>query len=92
MLTYGLPNRVLERRIATYPAGEVMFNLMALTGRRTRLEKRLQELEAKGELASGEEQAERVDVQDRLASIDERMKDWDTEVSQARLRAPSTEY
>ncbi|GAA5863671.1 hypothetical protein JCM3774_001209 [Rhodotorula dairenensis] len=74
-----LARAVLERRIATYPAGEVMFNLMALTGRRTRLENRLKELEAKGESASGEEQAERVDVQDRLASIDERMKDWETE-------------
>ncbi|KWU42986.1 hypothetical protein RHOSPDRAFT_3688, partial [Rhodotorula sp. JG-1b] len=78
-----LARAVLERRIATYPAGEVMFNLLALTGRLSRLEKRLEELETKGEGASGEEEAERVDVKERVACIRERMKDWETEVSRA---------
>ena len=60
-----------------------MFNLLALTGRLSRLEKRLEELETKGEGASGEEEAERVDVKERVACIRERMKDWETEVSRA---------
>ncbi|KAG0662677.1 hypothetical protein C6P46_003181 [Rhodotorula mucilaginosa] len=78
-----LARAVLERRIATYPAGEVMFNLMALTGRLSRLEHRLGELETKAASAaeglSGEEEAERVDVKERVDNIRERMKDWETE-------------
>jgi uncharacterized coiled-coil protein SlyX len=62
-----------------------MFNLMALTGRLSRLEHRLGELETKAASAaeglSGEEEAERVDVKERVDNIRERMKDWETEVS-----------
>lgn len=78
----GSCRRVLERRIATYPAGEVMFNLLAVTGRRTALQKRLAELEA-ADQSSGEVQAELVDVRDKLQGIEERLKDWEVEVSPA---------
>ncbi|BGP26553.1 ubiquitin carboxyl-terminal hydrolase L5 [Rhodotorula toruloides] len=69
---------VLERRIATYPAGEVMFNLLAVTGRRTALQKRLAELEAVDQ-SSGDVQAQLVDVRDKLQTIEERLKDWEVE-------------
>ncbi|GAA6000734.1 ubiquitin carboxyl-terminal hydrolase [Rhodotorula paludigena] len=65
---------VLERRIATYPAGEVMFNLMAVTGRRAALRKLLAETE--GDEAR---QAEAFDAREKLDAIDERLKDWETE-------------
>lgn len=62
-----------------------MFNLLALTGRLSRLEQRLEQLETKAaaEGLSGAEEAERVDVKERVANIQERMKDWETEVSRA---------
>ena len=62
-----------------------MFNLLALTGRLSRLEQRLEQLETKAaaEGLSGAEEAERVDVKERVANIRERMKDWETEVSRA---------
>ncbi|BGP57014.1 hypothetical protein JCM8202v2_004650 [Rhodotorula sphaerocarpa] len=76
-----LAKSVLERRIATYPAGEVMFNLMALTGRKSRLERQLHALEQEAaEGADAQAVQERMGVQDRLAEIEERMKDWETEV------------
>lgn len=65
---------VLERRIATYPAGEVMFNLMALTGRKSRLEAQLEALPV-------ESSGERFELEETLRGIEERMKDWETEVS-----------
>lgn len=71
--------RVLERRIATYPAGEVMFNLLAISGRRTALQQRLAELEA-ADQSSGEVQAQLMDVRDKLQGIEERLKDWEVEV------------
>ncbi|KAJ8293052.1 Ubiquitin carboxyl-terminal hydrolase isozyme L5 [Rhodotorula toruloides] len=73
-----MAREILERRIATYPAGEVMFNLLAVTGRRTALQKRLAELEA-ADQSSGEVQAELVDVRDKLQGIEERLKDWEVE-------------
>lgn len=76
----GSRRRVLERRIATYPAGEVMSNLLAVTGRRTALQKRLAELEA-ADQSSGDVQAQLVDVRDKLQGIEERLKDWEVEVS-----------
>lgn len=69
-----------------------MFNLMALTGRLSRLEQRLGELEAKAKgegAASGEEEAERIEVKERVDNIRERMKDWETEVSLPSLFLPS---
>lgn len=61
-----------------------MFNLMALTGRKSRLERQLHALEqgaAEGAGAEAQALQERIGVQDRLAEIEERMKDWETEVS-----------
>ncbi|POY73154.1 putative Ubiquitinyl hydrolase 1 [Rhodotorula taiwanensis] len=67
-----LARSVLERRIATYPAGEVMFNLMALTGRKSRLEAQLEALPV-------ESSGERFELEETLRGIEERMKDWETE-------------
>lgn len=59
-----------------------MFNLMALTGRKSRLERQLHALEQEAaEGADAQAVQERMGVQDRLAEIEERMKDWETEVS-----------
>ncbi|GAA5921932.1 hypothetical protein JCM3775_003424 [Rhodotorula graminis] len=63
--------QVLERRIATYPAGEVMFNLLAVTGRRQALQKRLAGLP--------EGAPERFEVEEKLQGIEERLKDWEVE-------------
>ncbi|BGP42169.1 hypothetical protein JCM10449v2_006174 [Rhodotorula kratochvilovae] len=62
---------VLERRIATYPAGEVMFNLLAVTGRRQALQRRVAELP--------EGAPERFEAEEKLAGIEERLRDWEVE-------------
>ena len=49
-----------------------MFNLLAVTGRRQALQKRL------AELAEGA--PERFEVEEKLQGIEERLKDWETEV------------
>lgn len=59
-----------------------MFNLLAVTGRRTALQKRLAELEA-ADQSGADVQAQLVDVRDRLQGIEERLKDWEVEVSSA---------
>lgn len=52
-----------------------MFNLMAVTGRRAALRKLLAETE--GDEAR---QAEAFDAREKLDAIDERLRDWETEV------------
>ncbi|GAA5869102.1 hypothetical protein JCM8547_008698 [Rhodosporidiobolus lusitaniae] len=71
-----MAKEVLERRIATYPPGEVSFNLMCVTSRRAFLKQRLEELEKEG---SDSAQVEMVDVQERLRGIEERLRDWEVE-------------
>ncbi|GAA6031537.1 hypothetical protein JCM8097_006507 [Rhodosporidiobolus ruineniae] len=73
----ALAREVLERRIATYPPGELMFNLTAVTSRRAYLKQRLDELEADGASAGAE--AEKAEVRTRLAGIEERVRDWEVE-------------
>jgi hypothetical protein len=73
-------HRTLERRIATHPPGEVMFNLMCVTSRRASLRARLAELEKQSE--GGDETAllQASEVREKLEGIEEKLKDWEVEV------------
>ncbi|KAL8291772.1 hypothetical protein RQP46_002030 [Phenoliferia psychrophenolica] len=80
----ALAKEVLERRIATYPAGEVHFNLMAITSRSAFLEREVAKLEAEAETsrARGEQpdallESQLDDVKDRLARVQAQFKEWE---------------
>ncbi|GAA6003822.1 hypothetical protein JCM10207_006424 [Rhodosporidiobolus poonsookiae] len=76
-----LAREVLERRIATHPPGEVMFNLMCVTSRRAHLQQRIEELsalETEGAAANAAA-VELVEAREKLAGIEERHRDWETE-------------
>ncbi|BGP18535.1 hypothetical protein JCM10213_002952 [Rhodosporidiobolus nylandii] len=70
---------VLERRIATHPPGEVMFNLLAVTSRRAFLKQRAEALEAQSTAGDEGAAAQLVEVKERLTGIEERLKDWEVE-------------
>lgn len=75
--------RVLQRRIATYPAAEIHFNLLAITSRSTHLKNLITTLEsdianARGKGESDEwikEQLE--DNKQKLARIQSQFKEWE---------------
>ncbi|GAA5992938.1 hypothetical protein JCM5350_007811 [Sporobolomyces pararoseus] len=77
-----LARQVLERRIASYPAGEVMFNLLAITSRLASLRSQLSTIEAKPESErSSEEVAKLSDMREKVGDIEARLKDWEVENS-----------
>ena len=81
---------VLERRIATYKAGAIEFNLQAITSRSTSLANRL--THKKGELTLlesagtegievGKLKGEIRDIEDKLYTIRERFAEWDVSLA-----------
>lgn len=80
-----LARQVLERRIASYPAGEVMFNLLAITSRLAHLRNRvetIQQAEAKGaEERSNEDVSRLFESNETIRDIESRLKDWEIENS-----------
>ncbi|GAA5886865.1 hypothetical protein JCM16303_006739 [Sporobolomyces ruberrimus] len=73
-----LAREVLERRIASYPPGEVMFNLLALTSRLSSLRSTISLLSSK-EALSNEEAIELSDKKEMVGEIEERLRDWEVE-------------
>lgn len=79
----SLAKEVLQRRIATYPAAEIHFNLLAITSRSTHLKNLITTLEsdianARGKGESDEwikEQLE--DNKQKLARIQSQFKEWE---------------
>jgi len=82
MLNSVFVHRVLERRIASYPAGEVMFNLLAITSRLASLRSQLSTIENKPEAErTNEEAAELSNLKENVGDIETRLKDWEVENS-----------
>ncbi|GAA5926250.1 uncharacterized protein JCM15063_000226 [Sporobolomyces koalae] len=75
-----LAREVLERRIASHPPGEVMFNLLAITSRLASLRSTISRLETKpAEERTAPENFELNDAKVQVMEIDARMKDWEVE-------------
>ncbi|KAI5477221.1 ubiquitin carboxyl-terminal hydrolase L5 [Pseudohyphozyma bogoriensis] len=79
----ALAKQVLERRIATYPEGSVMFNLQAITSRSTHLASKIESLKA--QVAAGESNdwvsTQLEEAEQQLAMIQERFKEWEVDNS-----------
>ncbi|GAA5908154.1 hypothetical protein JCM5296_000519 [Sporobolomyces johnsonii] len=76
-----LAREVLERRIATHPPGEVMFNLMAITSRSSFLRSELARLSTAAEGGDDEAAVRAAELRERLQAIEDKMKDWEVENS-----------
>ncbi|GAA5897676.1 ubiquitin carboxyl-terminal hydrolase [Sporobolomyces salmoneus] len=75
-----LAREVLERRIASYPPGEVMFNLLALTSRLSSLRAQLSSIESKSSDERTDDEAVKIsDLSERIGDIEARVRDWETE-------------
>ncbi|GAA5847678.1 hypothetical protein JCM3766R1_002446 [Sporobolomyces carnicolor] len=86
-----LAREVLERRIASYPAGEVMFNLLAVTSRLATLKHRIASIESRRSSSTTRpspprdvDDAEAIELRqskELVSDIEARINDWNVENS-----------